>query len=932
MTLFGMTIGFSLPWVLAAALTLPILWLILRAIPPAPVLRRFPGVALLLGLTDDQKQADRTPWWLLLLRALALAAAIVGLAGPVLNPDAGGTTPGDRPLLILFDGGWSQAGDWTAARDRASAALAEAARQARPAALIRLTDPPPESPLAFAPAAEVAGPALALEPSPILPAAMADWAARLPEGAFDSLWLSDGLAHPGRDDLTAALSERGNLRVVQSESSLIALTRPVLDKATLVIAALRAESATAATTIEVSAIGPDPAGVERELARLPLTFAAGSPRAVGRLDLPPELRNRLQRFEILGQNHAGSVSLADDSLRRRKVAFLAGAAKGEGLQLLDPLHFLRQALSPSTDLIEGSLRDVLPAKPDVIILADVAQLTSIEAENLITWAEEGGLLLRFAGPRLAASDLSRDAEDPLMPVRLRQGGRDLGGAMSWGEAKTLAAFPEGSPFYGLPVPGELAVRQQVLAQPDPDLAQRSLASLSDGTPLVTRKAIGGGQVVLFHVTANAEWSNLPLSGLFVQMLERLAVTAGAAGPVDQDLSGTSWAPERLLDGRGGLADASARAGVTGEVLATARKTGPGLAAGPGLYRSDDRRIALNATDGLTALTPFPWPTGVVVEGLAAPQPRDLSGPFLALGLGLLALDILASLLVGGRLGLPARASVALLALTLSAGTPGKSLAQEADEAAILATRGIALAYVITGDEGVDDTSAAGMLGLSDQLWARTSVEPERPIGIDLERDELAFFPFLYWPLTPEQPLPSAQAYAKLNQFLRTGGMILFDTRDADVAGITGALTPEGQHLQLLAAGLDIPALEPLPENHVLTRSFFILGDLPGRQYGAPIWVEAAPEGDKPADKDAPAGFRNANDGVTPVIIGGNDWAAAWAVHDDGRQMFPVGRGYGGEDQREMAFRAGINIVMHVLTGNYKSDQVHVPALLERLGQ
>jgi hypothetical protein len=199
---------------------------------------------------------------------------------------------------------------------------------------------------------------------------------------------------------------------------------------------------------------------------------------------------------------------------------------------------------------------------------------------------------------------------------------------------------------------------------------------------------------------------------------------------------------------------------------------------------------------------------------------------------------------------------------------------------------------------------------------------------------LAFFPFIYWPVTPNQPLPSARAYENLNQFLRTGGMILFDTRDADVAGLGGALTAAGEHLQILAAGLDIPALEPMPQDHVLSRTFYILGDLPGRQYGAPIWVEATPESAVTPQDDGAAqqGFRNANDGVTPVIIGGNDWASAWAINDDGSQMFPVGRGYAGEDQREMAFRAGINIVMHVLTGNYKSDQVHVPALLERLGQ
>ena len=72
------------------------------------------------------------------------------------------------------------------------------------------------------------------------------------------------------------------------------------------------------------------------------------------------------------------------------------------------------------------------------------------------------------------------------------------------------------------------------------------------------------------------------------------------------------------------------------------------------------------------------------------------------------------------------------------------------------------------------------------------------------------------------------------------------------------------------------------------------------------------------------------DGVSSILITSNDLAAAWALDSSGRPLYPVVPG--GENQREMAFRTGINIVMHALTGNYKADQVHVPALLERLGQ
>src|SRR5690606_15941417 len=149
---------------------------------------------------------------------------------------------------------------------------------------------------------------------------------------------------------------------------------------------------------------------------------------------------------------------------------------------------------------------------------------------------------------------------------------------------------------------------------------------------------------------------------------------------------------------------------------------------------------------------------------------------------------------------------------------------------------------------------------------------------NVETDELSIFPFLYWPVTADSPLPTAQANDRLNRYLRSGGMILFDTRDADQARLTGGMTSAGRRLQEIAAGLDIPPLEPLPEDHVLTRTFYLLADYPGRWQGGTVWVEAAPPD---AQRAEGMPFRNLNDGVTPVVIGSNDWASAWAVDEQG---------------------------------------------------
>ena len=920
-------VAFAAPWLLLGLIALPILWLLLRVIPPAPIKRRFPGVALLLGLTDEVREADKTPWWLLLLRALAVAAAIIGFAGPVLNPDV--KIDGTGPLLVLVDGGWADARDWPARIERAGALIDKAGRAGRPVAVVRLTDAPGD--IVFQNADAWGGRLAALEPLPWQPAAMADWVKKLPEGGFDSYWLTDGLDHPGRVDLQAALVAKGAVTVFQSPRAVYALRPAAFVDGAIALRAARFATA-AAAEIEVIARGPDPSGIDRELARSKFVFAAGAADADAKLNLPPELRNRINRLEILGQRTAGSVTLTDDSLKRRKIALIGAGADREGLQLLSATYYLQQALEPVADLIDGGLTDILPANPDVIILADVAKLTQTETDGVLDWVEKGGLLLRFAGPRLAASDISRSDEDPLMPVRLREGGRAVGGSMSWGEPKAVAPFPEGSPFHGLAVPADVTVTEQVLAQPDAELSKRTIAALVDGTPLVTRKAVGDGQVVLIHVTANAEWSTLPLSGLFVQMLERLAVSTRPSELNKSDLAGQVWVPQRVLDGYGAEADAGEVAGVQGEDLAAAMVAGPSADLPPGLYGGTERSVALNVIGADTVITAAVWPAGTVIEGFDAQPEQALKGGLLAAAMALLALDVLAALWLSGRLsGVlrgAARAAIIGIAVVI---IPQDVRAQTGpdDLRAIEATRGVVLGHVITGNAEIDRIAEAGLLGLGQRLWERTSIEPEAPLGVDIETDELAFYPFLYWPITTDQPLPSAKAYTKLNAFMRGGGMILFDTRDGDLAGFSDTATPEGQMLQLLAAGLDIPAIEPIPKDHVLTRSFYLLQDFPGRYAGGNLWLEASTPDAEQADGMP---FRNLNDGVTPVIIGGADWAAAWAVDTNGAAIFPVGRGYAGEEQREIAYRFGINVIMHVLTGNYKSDQVHVPALLERLGQ
>ena len=928
-----MSLTFLTPWLLSALLGLPVLWLLLRAVPPAPVRRFFPGVILLLGLRDKTQISDRTPWWLLLIRMLAIALIILGLAGPVLNPQS--TNIKRSNLLILMDGGWAAARDWQAHQTLLERVLNQAARAGRPVAIARLTTP--STPI-FQSAQSWQKRLPSLAPTPWEPNAsnMRTAVQRLDDQPFDSLWLSDGLAQSGRAALLSTLQNRGDVEVIETGQPLFALEPPQLSDGIITLYAIRLPNRMD-QSVTIRAHGTDPNGRSQIISTVTAEFTEGATRIPVQISLPAELRERVSLFDIGGQTSAAAVSLTGNSLLRREVALISEGADREGLELLSPLHFIAKAYAPSAELLSGDLTTLLPANPDLVVLADIAKLSKTEETALGQWVAEGGLLLRFAGPRLAASDLSRSTEHPLMPVRLRAGGRTVGGAMSWGAPKSLAAFSPNSPFFGLEIPDDVRVSAQVLAQPDPSLSQRVIAMLADGTPLVTRKQSGKGQIVLFHVTANAEWSSLPLSGLFVQMLERLSQSVAGSQPDTASLQGTIWQPSQMLSAQGQLEPATRLAGIAAEKLFDAPLSAE---IRPGLYTHAKEQVARNVIATDSRFLPAVWPNGTNLRGLSDRSERPLGGWCLMLSLLILLVDVLATLSLSGRL--VSTAAVLCLLATLSNIRPASAQDDTAtheqtrdglegavvSEKAWQASSQLTLAYVVTGNRQVDSISKAGLDGLSQTLFARTSVEPAAPVGLDLERDTLTFYPLLYWPMTADQPTPSSKAYRKINGFLKSGGMIVFDTRDGDIAGF-GNSSPNALKLQKITYGIDIPALEPMPQDHVLTRAFYLLQDFPGRYTQPDIWLEAAPQA---IEKAEGMPFRNLNDGVSPVVIGANDWAAAWAVDAQGRQMFPIGRNASQSRQRELAYRFGVNLVMHVLTGNYKSDQVHVPALLDRLGQ
>ncbi|HUJ04402.1 MAG TPA: DUF4159 domain-containing protein [Rhizomicrobium sp.] len=898
------SITFGAPWILLALAALPAIYFLLRVTPPSPRRVVFPPLRLLLGLQSVEETPARTPLWLLLLRLFAAALIIVALASPRI-----GTPPqaaGSGPLVLFVDNDWQAAHAWSAREDAIADALNSAAHSERAVVIVPTAGArKPDVSLLDAGAAERV--ARALKPEPYLPDRLRaiDTLAKVKFASRpEILWLSDDVDGGNAAKIADALSKIGSLKIFADAraNGPLALT-PALNQSDGFRITIIGNGA--ARDGHVEALG---AHGER-LGVAPFRFRPGETEAQAKITLPLEVRNETERIAIAGEDSAGAVRLLDSSSKRRLVG-LVGSSNAENEQpLLSGLYYLERALSPYAELTKGSIADALDRHVSVLMLADVGRIAGEDYSRVEDFVKGGGVLVRFAGGRMT------EATDDLIPVKLRSGGRYLGGSLAWAEPQHLAQFPDASPFRGLKIPGDVTISQQVLAEPSVELAGRIWARLADGTPLVTAEQRGKGWIVLFHVTAGPAWSNLPLSGLYIDMLRRILDLAGGARPADMGTDANAvFAPVTTLDGFGHPGKPPAEAlPLRGSQIG---KTKASPAHPPGFYGGEGALAAVNAADAGTALDPIALAT-VNYKGSTGFPLQPL---LLACAIALILIDALISLWLRGYLERPRKwlagaSAVPLLLLMIHPAHADDSF----DMQAALDTR---LAYVITGVPDVDAMSKAGLTGLGLWLKARTSYEPEAPTGVDIAHDDLSFFPLIYWPMDPREKDLSPEAISKLDDYMRNGGTLLIDTRDLSVGATAGANSIGQQTLRRLAGKLDLPPLEPIPPDHVLTKAFYLLQDFPGRWDGGKVWVEALP----PADPDHPQPARG-GDGVSPVIIGGNDWAAAWAVDENGEPIAAVS-----DEQREMAIRFGINVVMYALTGNYKTDQVHVPALLQRLGK
>ncbi|MGE4313219.1 MAG: DUF4159 domain-containing protein [Pseudobdellovibrionaceae bacterium] len=911
------SLSFANPWFLAAFLILPVLYFLLRVLPPPPKHVRLATAHFLSNLTTPSRTSSKTPWWILLLRLLILALVILAFAGPYRQGSL--RSLDETPLLLIIDNSWGASKNWSDIAQKADSVIQSAAAQ-NIALIVALTTPLPGKTTV-----EVRGPSEpntlkafidATGPQPV-PAEFARLYQKLKDSDFKhSIMISSGIGGAGASGLLGMLADKGPLDIItpsdtrmplmlqstENDDAGFSLTKT---KSILALSALPLQQSAAKTMLGYNNKG-------EVIFQLPFTFGANSlSQDVSLNTIEPALLDQLATLRIADETTAGATYLSGKQSGDAHVGIALSGQDKDGRDLTSAATYPAKALEPYADVTTAPLSDLIKNAThyNLLILPDIATAPPGELEALSKWIKSGGTLLRFGG-----SVMSRNNTLPA-PVPLQSGERALGGSISWEGKQKLAAFPPQSPFRDIASDETIAVQKQILAKPlqadDPSI----WAVLEDGTPFITARAEGRGMIVMIHTTADPSWSDFALSGLYVKLLKRITELSDAP---TESFSKSGQTADRLkaiqvLDGFGQLTQPPPYI----EPLQIAENITPSVNSltPPGRYGSTTHPYSFNLgnvlgrPDAIVSVAP----SGTHFLPLSGVTQKDYRQPLLLMAFILFLIDwaLITYILrlSEWRRALPhlsnfVRTKNFLIPLLLLFMTGSPLRAETGDTQALSHINRLSLAYIKTGDNATDQKVQLGLETLLEVLKQRTSVEPEEVVALNPQSDALLFYPFIYWAVTPGQARLSDAAVTRLQNYIDHGGLIVLDTGYPSSAGANSMVL---QNFLQKMDGLNLPPLHLMPDTHTLNRSFYLLETLQGRESSSDIWVSF-----DPASPEA---------SVASLIIGGNDWAGGW-----------TGLGVSSPTDQEMALRAGVNITMYALTGNYKSDQLHLPIIMERLGE
>ena len=583
--------------------------------------------------------------------------------------------------------------------------------------------------------------------------------------------------------------------------------------------------------------------------------------------------------------------------KKKNIAILSDNEFYKENPLLSPIYYLKKSLNSKHLLTISKIDKVINQNYSTILVPETMKIPNEFESQLKSWLLNGGTLIRFSGEGLVGK------KSDFLPAKDSFGTiRSIDGQLTINKNLYISKFKKNSVFSGLEIPSDITITKQLVFN---DISDEVMiqAKLNDGTPLVSMRNIGKGKIILFHIGASNIWSDLPISSLFPDMLNRVLLFSKHKG--SSNLEGLSLKKE--IDGFGNLIDTKKIVDIN--TFNEIKSSKPSLIIPPGKYENDQISVLLNLSTNINNLYVKKSSEYTSISDYSFTNEINLSPMILKILLTMFILDILITIMIKNNINIYKYLSrgnniIFLLLFPLVFLYFQSSTANDTY-----------LAYIKIKSKEINDISENGLNNLKNLLSTRTAISPKGVIGLDLKYDDIFSYPFIYWPLTKNLIQIEKKEVVKINNYMNNGGIIFFDIIGFSRNNLN-LKDKKFKAIRDFLSSIEVKNLSILPKDHTLTKSFYLLKKFPGKWDNRILLIE------------------NSNldykDGVSSIILGFNDWAKAWSLDKNNVPLFPVVPG--GERQRELSYRFGINIAMYSLTGNYKSDQIHSKSILDRLSK
>ncbi|MDC3091076.1 DUF4159 domain-containing protein [Rickettsiales bacterium] len=898
------SITITYPYAFLIFIFFPVFWKILRTLPLSPKLIKFPAIKIIANEQSIDQSPAKLSYPIVLLRLLILTFIIFAISQPIINKQD--SSP--KNYLIILDNSWISSTTWNKKIEDIKNLISTNESIKNKYSIITTTeyDKNKVFKLFNKNSDEIKKILFSLKPLSWNPNydLIRNELIGLDE-KFDSIyWFTEKVVNKQKISLIENIGER-NLKVVASSETLIPpilklrkrgdeeyefeITHPlnIFSKGTIDCYDLKKR-----LLYRIDYESESKKNEDKFITKVKAT-------------IPISIKNKIGFFQMSNQKSPVSVVLLSESNRKKNIGITRYGNQGIQSEFAGGNYYVKKALEKNYNIWEGSLEKLLNEEIQIIFIDDLYTVKSNLESKLLTWISNGGTLIKFGGEKLA-NDISNESFNTINDYLSLTGEIvDLNNKLSIKKTMKVSEIESLSPFYGLEISNEVEVKKYL--QTRSNLSKDELdiwMKLENGTPLVSSFPYSKGRLIFFHLPLNNSWSNFSLSYSFLDILERIVgQTKGINSKKDRFLK-----PYLTLGGFGDLQKPSSQ-NLSLKNFNENKEIKINYFHPPGLYKDSDGIISLNMSNHLDqTFKLYKFDDNYISEIIDTDKSKSLMPILLMISILLFMIETFITLfqrqLIIFDKKLLLRRFIFLFIIIYS------NFSIAATDKYIPEYMENRIGYILSGNEQIDNLSENGLNVISRFVSAKTASIFDTPKSIALDKDNLYFYPLIYWPIISNLNEIKVEEKKKIESFIEDGGLLLID---CNIEKSSLEFSMCFRNIEFFFRTMQISKFTLLNNKNPISKSFYLLNSFPGRR-----------------NNDVYVAYNNSKstDNAASIILGDNYWAEAWAKDEQNRYIFPLLENM--ENQRLLSLRFGLNLIIYALTGNYKTDQVHIPEILKRM--